>query len=315
VGEGAIRFSHSGYRYILGYGADFFGVWDRETPGPAALRFPRTDDGWVEAWNRFTAMEPRAIPVATTGTPAPDVARPVGQIRPTRTLSRWVVWLLAGVAALTLLAIIFRFGQLSLLQKIRDQGAGAVTRAQAGAADDRLTAVSVPLGILTVATIVLWCVWQFRAQANLRPLGAANLRYSPGWAVGWWFIPFANIVMPYLTVRELWKASDPEGGSVGWQMVKTTPLLPFWWACWLGYAVLVSIGTSILASAESNGIASVPTRISVTWWSIAGQVAYIVAAVLAIQIVRQIEQRQEAKAARLQSWTSGASASGTWAAS
>src|SRR5262249_15570392 len=34
VGEGAIRFSHSGYRYILGYGADFFGIWDRETPGP-----------------------------------------------------------------------------------------------------------------------------------------------------------------------------------------------------------------------------------------------------------------------------------------
>jgi hypothetical protein len=312
VGEGAVRFSHSGYRYILGYGADFFGVWDREAPGPATLRFPRTDDGWVEAWNRFTAMEPRAVPVPTSGTPAPDVARPVGQVRATRTLSTWVVWLLVGVAALTVVAIIFRFGQLSLLQKIRDQGAGAVTQGQAEAADNRLTAVSVPLGVLTVATIVMWCVWQFRAQSNLRPLGAANLRYSPGWAVGWWFIPFANIVMPYLTVRELWKASDPEGGSAGWQMGKTTSLMPFWWACWLGYAALVSIGTSILANAESNGIASVPTRIAVTEWSIAGQFSYVAAAVLAILIVRQVEQRQQAKAARLQSWTSSASASGSW---
>ena len=31
VGEGALRFSHSGYRYLLGYGQDYFGIWDRET--------------------------------------------------------------------------------------------------------------------------------------------------------------------------------------------------------------------------------------------------------------------------------------------
>jgi hypothetical protein len=313
VGEGAIRFSHSGYRYILGYGADFFGVWDRQVPGGPTLRFPRTDDGWIEAWNRFTALEPRAIAVPTAGTPAPDVARPTGRIRPTQALGRWLVWLLVGVAALTLLAIIFRFGQLSLLQKIRDEGAGAVTQSQAEAADNRLTAASVPLGILTIATIVVWCVWQYRAQANLRPLGAANLRYSPGWAVGWWFIPFANFAMPYLTVRELWKASDPEGGSVGWQMGKTTLLIPFWWACWLGYAVLVSIGASILANAESNGVASVGTRIAVTEWSIAGQFVLIVAAVLAILIIGQIDDRQRAKESRLQAWSSSeGSPSGSW---
>jgi heme/copper-type cytochrome/quinol oxidase subunit 2 len=172
----------------------------------------------------------------------------------------------------------------------------------------------VPLGILLVAAIVVWCVWQFRAQSNVRALGAANLRYSPGWAVGWWFVPFANIVMPYLTVRELWKASDPEGGSVGWQMGKTSPVLPFWWACWLGYAVLVSIGSSILASADANGVASVDTRIAVTWWSIAGQVAYVVAAVLAILIVRQVEERQKTKQSRLASWNAAAT-SGSWAAS
>jgi hypothetical protein len=315
VGDGAIRFSHSGYRYILGYGADFFGVWDRQVPGGPTLRFPRTDDGWVEAWNRFTALEPRAIPVPTAGTPAPDVARPVGHIRPTQTLGKWLVALLVAVSALTLLAIVFRFGQLGLLQKIRDQGAGAVTPGQASAADDRLTAVSIPLGIVSVALVVVWCVWQYRGQANLRPLGADNLKYSPGWAVGWWFIPFANFAMPYLTVRELWKASDPEAGSVGWQMGKTSPLIPFWWAFWLGYYALVLTGSSILAGADANGVASVGTRIAVTQWSIAGQFAYIVAAVLAVLIVRQVDERQRAKESRLRSWTSGSAASGSWASS
>jgi len=312
VGEGAIRFSHSGYKYILGYGADFFGIWDREVPGGPTLRFPRTDDGWVEAWNRYTAMEPRAVAVPTAGTPAPDVVRAGGEVRPTRSLNQWVVWLLVGVAALTLVTIIFRFGQLSLLHKLKD--GGTVTQSQGEAADNRLRAASVLLAIVSIATIVMWCVWQFRAQSNLRPLGAADLKYSPGWAVGWWFIPFAWFVVPFLTVRELWKASDPEGGSVGWQMAKTTPLLGIWWAGWLvGRWLLQGIGTSILQNA-STGLASVPSRITGIQFQIAGQFVEIITAVLAIILVRHIEQRQQAKRARLQSWNTAAT-TGSWAAS
>ena len=41
-----------------GYGADFFGIWDRQSPSVAAERFPRTDDGWRQAWLRFAALEP-----------------------------------------------------------------------------------------------------------------------------------------------------------------------------------------------------------------------------------------------------------------
>ena len=28
----AQKYTHSGYRYVLGYGADFFGIWNRENP-------------------------------------------------------------------------------------------------------------------------------------------------------------------------------------------------------------------------------------------------------------------------------------------
>jgi hypothetical protein len=63
IGEGAVRFSHSGFRYLLGYGTDFFGIWDREVPGGPVVRFPRTDEGWSQIWNRFAAWEPRAVEV------------------------------------------------------------------------------------------------------------------------------------------------------------------------------------------------------------------------------------------------------------
>src|SRR5690348_17492351 len=41
VGEGAQQFSHSGARYLLGYGGDFFGIWDRNIAGGPLQRFPR----------------------------------------------------------------------------------------------------------------------------------------------------------------------------------------------------------------------------------------------------------------------------------
>jgi hypothetical protein len=63
VGEGAMRFSHSGVRYLLGYGGDYFGIWDRQTPGGPVRRFARTDEGWGEAWRAYTSMEPRFVPV------------------------------------------------------------------------------------------------------------------------------------------------------------------------------------------------------------------------------------------------------------
>jgi len=59
----AVRYTHSGYRYVLGYGSDFFGIWDRQSPSEPAERFPRTDDGWRQAWLRFAGLEPNHVAV------------------------------------------------------------------------------------------------------------------------------------------------------------------------------------------------------------------------------------------------------------
>ena len=62
-----VQYSHSGHRYVLGYGVDFFGIWDRSAPGAPAERYPRTDAGWAQAWTRFATLEPShvAVPQAT----------------------------------------------------------------------------------------------------------------------------------------------------------------------------------------------------------------------------------------------------------
>lgn len=65
-----LQYTHSGARYLLGYGADFFGIWDRlrADPGPEE-RFARDDAGWARAWVRFTALEPDHVVVGLVGTP------------------------------------------------------------------------------------------------------------------------------------------------------------------------------------------------------------------------------------------------------
>ena len=56
--EPPLQYTHSGRRFLLGYGRDFFGIWDREQPSRPVSRYPRTDDGWRAAWLAFTAQEP-----------------------------------------------------------------------------------------------------------------------------------------------------------------------------------------------------------------------------------------------------------------
>ena len=65
--DSSVRYTHSGYRYVLGFGADFFGIWDRESPAAPAERYPRSDEGWRQAWLRFVALEPNSVAVPQSG--------------------------------------------------------------------------------------------------------------------------------------------------------------------------------------------------------------------------------------------------------
>jgi hypothetical protein len=70
----SVTCTHSGYRYVLGYGPDSFGIWDRQSAGGPTETFPRTDDGWRTAWIRFVGLEPNHVAVAAgapSAAPAP----------------------------------------------------------------------------------------------------------------------------------------------------------------------------------------------------------------------------------------------------
>jgi hypothetical protein len=68
-------FSHSGQRYLLGYTAAEYGIWDRQAPGPPLRKFPKTEAGWSDAWAQYQSLEsPPAASAPTQQIPAPATA-------------------------------------------------------------------------------------------------------------------------------------------------------------------------------------------------------------------------------------------------
>jgi len=92
-----------------------------------------------------------------------------------------------------------------------------------------------------VIFLVLYLVWLFRSKRKSVELGAHDVRYTPGLAVGCHFIPFANLFMPYQAMSELWKASL---NPADWKTQRGSAVAVVWWLFWIlggiaGYAVMI----------------------------------------------------------------------------
>ena len=83
---------------------------------------------------------------------------------------------------------------------------------------------------IALITGILVLTWIHRANHNARRLGAAELRFTPWWAVGWYFVPVAWFWKPYQAIKEIWRASvNPSD----WQGAPGSPLLRWWWGLWI----------------------------------------------------------------------------------
>jgi len=85
--------------------------------------------------------------------------------------------------------------------------------------------------VVTLATGVVFIAWLFRAHRSNR-MSAGRLQRASGWAIGGWFVPFVNLVMPALVVQDVNRASRP------WQQPPGAGLVTCWWVALVGSSVL-----------------------------------------------------------------------------
>jgi hypothetical protein len=149
--------------------------------------------------------------------------------------------------------------------------------------------------VIFAITAVLFLMWLHRAYRNLPALGAQSLDTTPGWAVGYFFIPFANLVKPFHVVREIWNESDPQAETResfgGYSSSSTPAFIGWWWAFWIIANVSARIADRIAGDSETVGGMILAARLDIV-----ADLLFFVAGVLAIMVVRKIDERQEAKA-------------------
>lgn len=96
--------------------------------------------------------------------------------------------------------------------------------------DLRETIVGIIQLILFLIQGIVILMWIHRANNNVRALGAQAMTFSPGWSVGWYFIPVLHLWKPYQAMKEIFLKSEA--------LTPNTPnnkryLLPTWWTLWI----------------------------------------------------------------------------------
>jgi hypothetical protein len=147
---------------------------------------------------------------------------------------------------------------------------------------------------LVVALAVAFLLWLHRAARNVPALGnpPSRVEYTPGWAVGSFFIPFGNLYMPYKGVKEIWEKSDPavrtEEDFMFASPSSAPSLLLGWWLTWIAHNILSRAVMRLQGRAGAGGEESFVIVLDMV-----SDVFGIIAAALAILVVRGIDRRQQ----------------------
>lgn len=101
-----------------------------------------------------------------------------------------------------------------------------------------------------LATTVLLIIWMWRARKNLDAFPNAEQGMGAGWAIGGWFIPLANLVIPYRVMANIARASL--------RRARTPALVWVWWLSWIAGG----IGSRIFDQTDTQAYLDLPDELS-----------------------------------------------------
>lgn len=159
-------------------------------------------------------------------------------------LARSLVVLLGVSALVDAIAAGSSLAEYSVLQVL--QRGETLPDGAAEANDSRQAIIAVIQIAVFLTTAVFFCCWTHRMSANARSLSDRSMQCTPGWAVGYYFIPIVNLWRPYQIVREIHDRflERTEGRRSAW-------LQPTWWTLYIVSGILGRIVFRFSMRAES----------------------------------------------------------------
>ncbi len=125
-----------------------------------------------------------------------------------------------------------------------------------------------------LAVIIVYIQWFRRAYHNLKKAGH-QLEMSEGWAAGAWFVPFANLVLPYRIMKEIWYKTQVEFTKEP----KNHTIVQAWWLVFMGGNVVERVLSKI---ADDDDISQG------AFFAVISSGLHIIGILLAVQIVKQV---------------------------
>lgn len=214
-----------------------------------------------------------------TPSPAPQTS-----YVPAHSRGRWSIILLVAGAACSALIILAEIGQIFFPEFSEGQD---LTENPGGFAALAAYAALTILGfVIFVVTAVVFLMWLHRSSNNLTAFGHWRSQgYSPAWTVGSFFVPIVNLFIPYQSTKYVWQKSRP-ADSQSFSFSNTPPgFFPAWWGFWLAANFATNIHFRM-----SGGEAP---RTATAVVGIVSEVLSIAAAGFAIEVIREINRRQE----------------------
>ncbi|MFI5867447.1 DUF4328 domain-containing protein [Streptomyces sp. NPDC051546] len=202
-----------------------------------------------------------------------------------------------AVAAIVLLALsgafaLFQTGVGLYVSSVLDDGqypdAGTTDSLTPPDALMALTAtMQFPLLLATAAVFITWFYLAHKTAKAFRPDTATR---ASGWAIGGWFIPFGNLVIPCRIARETWEASR-QLGTNGSDRPASTAFITWWWLMWL----LSLLADRIYGAVYENATDAAGLSATATAAAVQGGLSFV-AALLAVYFVHRLSALQTIRA-------------------
>jgi len=194
------------------------------------------------------------------------------------TITQVVKVLTWAFIAVSVLSIISGFMQLQLLSAL------LITEEEAAANENRQLMV----GILYLAAFVIsgiaYLVWVYRVNENCHEFAAKGMEFTPGWSVGWHFVPFMNIVRPHQIMQEVYQVSqDP----TNWIRKPGSSAISWWWGLVIVDRIISNIAGRGFDLAETQSALKAATA-----GTMASNVVGIISALLLLHMINIISTLQ-----------------------
>ena len=147
-------------------------------------------------------------------------------------LTSWVRYMLYAQIVIAIIAIGSNSLEYQLLSDYQNDAYTSLERAIADGEvnDQRQLMIARVNAAIVIVSGFLILRWIHRSNYNARQLGAKEMKFTPGWSIGYYFIPILAFWKPYQAMKEIWKASH---NPHDWQSEKASSILGLWWTLWI----------------------------------------------------------------------------------